>query len=58
MASRQIEHDPRKQLMVGFDTAGNLLEIIAVLEDDGMVVVVHAMRCRKSYLSLLKGRRR
>jgi len=40
-------------IVVGFDSSGNLLEILYGLEDDGSVNVFHAMKCRNIFLHLL-----
>ena len=44
--------DPPKVLIIGPDTAGNLLELIGGVLQEGDVVW-HAMPCRKQYLDLL-----
>ncbi|MDR3360182.1 MAG: hypothetical protein LBO20_05965 [Bifidobacteriaceae bacterium] len=44
--ARRMDDDPRKLMMVGFDSAGGLLEILSVVGDDGRMRVVHAMRRR------------
>jgi hypothetical protein len=41
-------------LFAGFDHVGNALEIIAI-EDDERMVVIHAMKLRKQFEYLLKG---
>ncbi len=46
-------HDD-KVLYLGPDRAGNLLEILSVLRDDGTEIVIHAMRMRRIYESLLR----
>ena len=46
----QIGEDPRKWLYVGFDRSGRPLEIISVEGDDGVEVVIHAMKLRKRYI--------
>jgi len=38
-----------KYALIGFDTNGNLLEILYNLLDDQTIKVYHAMRCRKSF---------
>jgi hypothetical protein len=47
--------DPPKVLIVGPDTAGNLLELIGGEFQEGDVIW-HAMACRKQYLDLLPNR--
>ncbi|GAC1373534.1 MAG: hypothetical protein NVSMB4_00140 [Acidimicrobiales bacterium] len=47
--------DPPKFLVIGPDSAGNLLELIGG-EFEGGDVIWHAMPCRKQYLDLLPRR--
>jgi hypothetical protein len=47
------EQDDGKVLYLGPDRAGNLLEIVSVLRDDGTEIVIHAMRMRRIYESFL-----
>ena len=35
--------------IIGFDTGGNALEIMANLVDEETIEIYHAMRCRKSF---------
>jgi len=46
------DHDPPKQLIIGPDSAANILELIGG-ELNGDLLIWHADRCRKSYLTLL-----
>ena len=46
--------DDDKVLCLGPDRAGNLLEIVSVLRNDGTELVIHAMRMRRSFESLLR----
>ena len=49
-----LDHDsPARQLRLGFDTAGRLLEIVVLRFDSGNELIIHAMRARRQYLSLL-----
>lgn len=48
------EQDDGKVLYLGPDRAGNLLEVISVLRDDGTEIVIHAMRMRRTYESFLR----
>ena len=50
------EQATSKVLYLGPDRAGNLLEIVSVLRDDDTEIVVHAMRMRRIYEPLLRGR--
>jgi len=48
-----LEEDERKFIVLGFDNAGNLLEILYNRTDDNTINVFHAMKCRKVFFSLL-----
>jgi hypothetical protein len=48
-----LEEYEDKYLVIGFDVAGNLLEILYNIADDGVKNVFHAMKCRKIYFPLL-----
>lgn len=45
--------EPLRELRLGFDTAGRLLEVVVLLLDDGRELAIHAMRARPQYLDLL-----
>jgi hypothetical protein len=45
--------DEDKYIVLGFDIAGNLLEILYNRVDEDTINVFHAMKCRKTYFSLL-----
>jgi hypothetical protein len=45
--------DPPRILILGPDFAGNLLEILAIEDVDGELVVFHAMPARPVFLKLL-----
>jgi hypothetical protein len=47
-----IEGYDNKYLLTGFDTRGNILEIMYNLVDEQTVHVFHAMRCRKAFRML------
>jgi len=44
---------PRRELRLGPDRAGNLLEVVVLFLDDGRQLIIHAMRMRPKYRSLL-----
>jgi hypothetical protein len=44
---------PQRELWLGPDLAGNLLEIVVLLLDDGRSLIIHAMRMRPKYRDLL-----
>lgn len=46
--------DDDKVLHLGPGRVGNLLEIVSVLRTDGTELVIHAMRMRRSFESLLR----
>jgi uncharacterized DUF497 family protein len=43
-----------KYLALGFDTNGNLLEVIYNIIDENTINVFHAMKCRKEYIKLIE----
>lgn len=47
------DDNPSRQLRLGFDTAGRLLEIVVLRFDSGNELIIHAMRARRQYLDLL-----
>ena len=44
---------PIRELVIGPDRAGNLLEVIVLHFDDGREMVIHAMSMRSQYRSML-----
>ncbi|MCL2380853.1 MAG: hypothetical protein FWC64_04590 [Treponema sp.] len=44
-----IEGEEEKNLLIGFDTKANLLEILYNVIGNQMINVFHAMRCRKNW---------
>jgi hypothetical protein len=49
------EQDDGKVLHLGPDRAGNILEVVSMLRDDGSEIVIHAMRMRAKYEPFLRG---
>ena len=49
-----VEGDEDKRLLIGFNTAGNPLEIMYNELDDGRINVFHAMPCRSMFIDLLR----
>ena len=47
------DDSPARQLRLGFDEAGRLLEIVVLRFDSGNELIIHAMRARRHYLDLL-----
>jgi len=41
-------------LVIGFDTKGNLIEVMYNIIDENTINIFHAMKCRKEYLKLLE----
>jgi hypothetical protein len=50
------ESDEIKILIVGPGSAGNLLEVIGLETNDQSLLIIHAMKIRKSMVKLLEGR--
>ena len=44
---------PSRQLRLGFDATGRLLEVVVLRFDSGNELLIHAMKTRRSYLDLL-----
>lgn len=47
------EDIPARQLRLGFDTRGRLLETVVLVFDSGNELVIHAMKARPQMLELL-----
>lgn len=47
------DDSPARELRLGFDSAGRLLEIVVLHFDSGEQLVIHAMKARPQYLDLL-----
>ena len=47
------DDSPARQLRLGFDTKGRLLEIVVLVFDSGNELVIHAMKARLQMLDLL-----
>ena len=48
-----LELYTNKWLVIGYDTAGNLIEVAYNIVDDDTVNVFHAMPCRKQFIHQL-----
>ena len=48
-----LSDDPQRQIRLGFDTRGRLLEVIVLTFDPGDQLVIHAMRARRQYTKWL-----
>jgi hypothetical protein len=51
--SDEGSESPQRELRLGPDRAGNLLEVVVLLLDDGREMIIHAMRMRPKYRDLL-----
>lgn len=47
------EDSPARQLRLGFDTRGRLLETVVLIFDSGNELVIHAMKARSQAIDLL-----
>lgn len=47
------EENPARQLRIGFDTRGRLLETVVLVFDSGNELTIHAMKARPQMLDLL-----
>ncbi|MBR5950204.1 MAG: toxin [Actinomycetaceae bacterium] len=47
------EENPQRELRLGFDTSGRLLELVVLIFDSGNELIIHAMKARKQYRALL-----
>jgi hypothetical protein len=53
VADVEPDDDPPKLLVIGPDTAGNLLEVIMLSLADNRLLAIHAMPLRRVYYDLL-----
>lgn len=47
------EENPQRELRIGFDERGRLLETVVLIFDSGNELVIHVMKARQQYLDLL-----
>jgi len=47
------EDSPARQLRLGFDTQGRLLETVVLVFDSGNELIIHVMKARPQMLDLL-----
>lgn len=47
------DSNPHRELRLGFDPAGRLLELVVLRFDSGRELLIHAMKARPQYLALL-----
>jgi hypothetical protein len=48
-----LEDLDNKHLVIGFDIAGNPLEVMYNVIDDETINIFHALRCRNSFIKLI-----
>jgi hypothetical protein len=53
LALEDAGEDPDRWLLIGPDTAGNLLEVVIMISAEGTQLVIHAMSMRDQYRRLL-----
>jgi hypothetical protein len=53
LAFEDAGEDPDRWLLIGPDTAGNLLEVVVMITAEGKQIVIHAMPMRDKYQRLL-----
>ena len=58
IAAFEVDHESveAKILIVGPDSAGNLLEVIGLEIDNKSLLIIHAMKLRKSMIRLIERR--
>ncbi len=49
-----LGEDPDRWLVLGPDTAGNLLELVVLINEDSDEIIIHAMPMRPKYRRLLE----
>ena len=54
LAIEDAGEDPDRWLLIGPDTAGNLLEMVVLITAEGTQIVIHAMPMRDKYARLLE----
>ncbi len=47
------DDNPQRELRIGLDTAGRLLEVVVLVWDDGETEIIHAMKARAAYRRLV-----
>lgn len=48
------EENPQRKLRLGFDTKGRVSEVVVLTFGSGNEPIIHAMKAREQYLTLLK----
>jgi hypothetical protein len=52
-AAELDRESPQRELRLGFDTAGRLLELVVLRFDSGTELLIHAMKARPQYIDLI-----
>ncbi len=50
----ESDESPMPEFRLGFDPHGRLLELVVLVFDSGSEMLIHAMKARKQYRSLLE----
>jgi len=53
LAVEDVGEDPDRWLVIGPDRAGNLLELVVLVNVEGTEMIIHAMPLRPTYRKLL-----
>jgi len=53
-AAPESDDSPMPEFRLGFDPHGRLLELVVLVFDSGNQMIIHAMKARKPYWSLLE----
>ncbi len=54
LATEDAGEDPDRWLLIGRDTAGNLLEVVVLITAEATQIAIHAMPMRDQYTRLLE----
>jgi hypothetical protein len=54
LAVEDLGEEPDRWLVIGPDPAGNLLEVVVLVTDEGDQLIIHAMSLRPLYRRLLE----
>lgn len=54
LAVDDLGEDPDRWLVLGPDTAGNLLEVVVLISNESDEIIIHAMPMRPKYRRLLE----
>jgi len=49
----ELGDDPKREMRLGFDPRGRLLEVVVVTNAEGSQYVIHAMKARRRYIDLM-----